>query len=64
MSEKYLEKYRKNEAERPTNQKNKPTYNCADYLNESKEFMQWYSDFLWERYRQAEKELAGDTAKP
>lgn len=35
------------------NNKIRAAYNRADYLNERKEFMQWYSDFLRERYRQA-----------
>ncbi len=35
------------------NNKIRAAYNRADYLNERKEFMQWYSDFLWERYHQA-----------
>lgn len=35
------------------NNKIRAVYNRADYLNERKEFMQWYSDFLQERYRQA-----------
>ncbi|RKV69012.1 MAG: DUF4102 domain-containing protein [Neisseria sp.] len=35
------------------NNKIRAAYNRADYLNERKEFMQWYSDFLQERYNQA-----------
>lgn len=35
------------------NNKIRAAYNRADYLNERKEFMQWYSDFLRERYNQA-----------
>ena len=35
------------------NNKIRAAYNRADYLTERKEFMQWYSDFLRERYRQA-----------
>ena len=35
------------------NNKIRAAYNRADYLNERKEFMQWYSDFLRERYDQA-----------
>ncbi|QTM22176.1 tyrosine-type recombinase/integrase [Neisseria sicca] len=35
------------------NNKIRAAYNRADYLNERKGFMQWYSDFLRERYRQA-----------
>ena len=35
------------------NNKIRAAYNRADYLNERKEFMQWYSNFLRERYRQA-----------
>ncbi len=35
------------------NNKIRAAYNRADYLNERKEFMQWYSDFLRERYHQA-----------
>ena len=35
------------------NNKIRAAYNRADYLNERKEFMQWYSDFLRERYSQA-----------
>ena len=35
------------------NNKIRGAYNRADYLNERKEFMQWYSDFLRERYNQA-----------
>ena len=35
------------------NNKIRAAYNRADYLNERKEFMQWYSDFLRERYRLA-----------
>lgn len=35
------------------NNKIRAAYNRADYLNERKEFMQWYSDFLRERYVQA-----------
>ena len=35
------------------NNKIRSAYNRADYLNERKEFMQWYSDFLQERYNQA-----------
>ena len=35
------------------NNKIRAVYNRADYLNERKEFMQWYSDFLRERYNQA-----------
>ena len=35
------------------NNKIRAAYNRADYLTERKEFMQWYSDFLRERYGQA-----------
>ena len=35
------------------NNKIRAAYNRADYLNERKELMQWYSDFLRERYNQA-----------
>ena len=35
------------------NNKIRAAYNRADYLNERKEFMQWYSDYLRERYNQA-----------
>ena len=35
------------------NNKIRAAYNRAEYLNERKEFMQWYSDFLRERYSQA-----------
>ena len=35
------------------NNKIRAAYNRADYLNERKEFMQWYSGFLRERYNQA-----------
>nr|DAU85142.1 MAG TPA: Integrase [Caudoviricetes sp.] len=35
------------------NNKIRAAYNCADYLTERKEFMQWYSDFLRERHNQA-----------
>ena len=35
------------------NNKIRAAYNRADYLTERKEFMQWYSDFLRERYNQA-----------
>ena len=35
------------------NNKIRAAYNRADYLNERIEFMQWYSDFLRERYNQA-----------
>ena len=35
------------------NNKIRAAYNRADYLNERKEFMQWYSDFLRERHNQA-----------
>ena len=35
------------------NNKIRAAYNRADYLNERKEFMQWYSNFLRERYSQA-----------
>ena len=35
------------------NNKIRAAYNRADYLAERKEFMQWYSDFLRERYNQA-----------
>lgn len=38
-------------------------YHRTEYIPQRKELMQWYSDFLRERYRQAEKELAGNTAK-
>lgn len=34
-------------------------YHRTEYIPQRKELMQWYSDFLRERYRQAEKELAG-----
>ena len=35
------------------NNKIRAAYNRADYLNERIEFMQWYSDYLRERYNQA-----------
>ncbi len=35
------------------NNKIRAAYNRADYLNERKELMQWYSDYLRERYNQA-----------
>ncbi|MDU4301415.1 MAG: integrase, partial [Eikenella corrodens] len=31
----------------------KAAYNRAEYLAERREMMQWYSDYLRERYRQA-----------
>ena len=39
------------------NNKIRAAYNRADYLTERKEFMQWYGNFLWERYRQALKQI-------
>ena len=32
-------------------------YNRADYMDERREMMQWYSDYLRERYRQALKQI-------
>ena len=32
-------------------------YNRADYMGERREMMQWYSDYLRERYRQALKQI-------
>ena len=42
------------------NNKIRAAYNRADYLNERKEFMQWYSDFLRERYNQALRLIEND----
>ena len=39
------------------NNKIRAAYNRVDYLTERKEFMQWYGNFLWERYRQALKQI-------
>ncbi len=44
------------------NNKIRAAYNRADYLNERKEFMQWYSDFLRERYNQALQMIQKDKA--
>jgi len=37
-------------------------YNRAEYLAERREMMQWYSDYLRERYRQAQAMIATDGA--
>ena len=40
----------------------KAAYNRAEYLAERREMMQWYSDYLRERYRQAQALIATDGA--
>ena len=40
----------------------KAAYNRAEYLAERREMMQWYSDYLRERYRQAQVLIATDGA--
>ena len=39
-------------------------YYRLDLLEQQREMLNYYAQWLRERYRQAEKELAGDTAKP